>query len=157
MRAIIFDGLPPEKVPAASGLSNFLRITAGSFATSLTTTFWDRREALHQSHLAESVTAYAPAYQQSLAALHAFGLGDQAAAGAISRTMVEGGYLLSSVDLFYLSGWLTVILIPLCWMVRRPAAGGATVAAADGAQLPVAARGRLVIPSKALLHQPRKL
>ena len=131
MLAIIFDGLPPEKVPAASGLSNFLRITAGSFATSLTTTFWDRRETLHQSRLAEAVTVYAPQYQQSLAALHAVRLGDQAAAGAMTRTLVEQGYLLSSVDLFYLSGWLTVLLIPLCWMVRRPAAGGAPVAAAD--------------------------
>src|SRR6202007_3044443 len=45
---ISLDGLPPERVPAASGLNNFLRITGGSFATSLTTTYWDRREALHQ-------------------------------------------------------------------------------------------------------------
>ena len=29
MLAVIFDGLPPHKIPAASGLSNFLRITAG--------------------------------------------------------------------------------------------------------------------------------
>ena len=49
MLSVIFDGLPPHKIPAASGLSNFLRITAGSFATSLTTTFWDRRETFHQA------------------------------------------------------------------------------------------------------------
>ena len=54
MLAVIFDGLPPHKIPAASGLSNFLRITAGSFATSLTTTFWDRRETLHQTRLADT-------------------------------------------------------------------------------------------------------
>ncbi len=129
--AIIFDGLPPEKVPAASGLSNFLRITAGSFATSLTTTYWDRREAFHQSRLAEAVTEYAPAYQQSLGLMHSLGLNDQTAAAAVTRTLIQQGYLLSSLDLFYLSGWLTVLLIPLCWMVRRPAAGGAPVAAAD--------------------------
>ncbi len=34
MLSVIFDGLAPQKVPAASGLSNFLRITVGSFATS---------------------------------------------------------------------------------------------------------------------------
>jgi len=39
MLSVIFDRLPAHKVPAASGLSNFLRITAGSFATSLTTRF----------------------------------------------------------------------------------------------------------------------
>jgi DHA2 family multidrug resistance protein len=129
--AVIFDGLPPEKIPAASGLSNFLRITASSFATSLTTTFWDRRETLHQTHLADTISVYAPAYQQSLAQLHQFGLTDQAAAGAMTRGLISQSYLLSSLDLFYLSGWLCVLLIPLCFLVRRPAVHGAVVAAAD--------------------------
>src|SRR5262249_46178106 len=57
---VSFDGLAPEQVPAASGLSNFLRITGTGFATSLTTTFWDRREALHQSHMVEGLSAYDP-------------------------------------------------------------------------------------------------
>jgi DHA2 family multidrug resistance protein len=131
MLAVIFDGLPPHKIPAASGLSNFLRITAGSFATSLTTTFWDRREALHQARLADTVTVYTPAYQQSLAQLHLFGMNDQIAAGAITQNMVGQSYLLSSLDLFYLSGWLCVALIPLCFLVRRPAGGGPAPVAAD--------------------------
>ncbi len=38
------------------------------------------------------------------------------------------GYLLSSLDIFYFSGWLLMLLIPLCWIIRRPAAG--TIAAA---------------------------
>jgi MFS transporter, DHA2 family, multidrug resistance protein len=131
MLAVIFDGLPAPKVPAASGLSNFLRITAGSFAVSLTTTFWDRREALHQSQLAETVTQYAPAYQQSLAQLHQFGFTDQGAAGAMTQTLVGQSYLLSSLDLFYFSAWLCVALIPLCFLVPRPAGASAAPAAAD--------------------------
>jgi DHA2 family multidrug resistance protein len=131
MLAVIFDGLPPAKIPAASGLSNFLRITAGSFATSLTTTLWDRREALHQTRLADSISAYAPAYQQSLGQMHQLGLNDQAAAGAMTQGLIGQSYLLSSLDLFYLSAWLCVALIPLCFLVRRPAAGGPTPVAAD--------------------------
>ena len=131
MLAVIFDGLPPHKIPAASGLSNFLRITAGSFATSLTTTFWDRREALHQTRLADTISVYAPAYQQSLAQMHEFGMNDQSAAGAMTQALVGQSYLLSSLDLFYLSAWLCVALIPLCFLVRRPAAGGPTPVAAD--------------------------
>jgi DHA2 family multidrug resistance protein len=131
MLGVIFDGLPPHKIPAASGLSNFLRITASSFATSLTTTFWDRREALHQTRLADTIDVYAPAYQQSLAQLHQFGLNDQTAAGAMTRSLVGQSYLLSSLDLFYVSAWICVALIPLCFLVRRPAAGGPTPVAAD--------------------------
>ena len=129
MLAISLDRLPPEKVPAASGLSNFLRIVAGGFATSIFTTFWDRREALHQSRLTELVTPYDPAYVQSLSQLHALGLNDQAAAGFMTRGVIGQGYLLSSLDLFYLSGWLALILIPLCWMVPRPAGAGKALAA----------------------------
>jgi DHA2 family multidrug resistance protein len=131
MLSVIFDGLPPHKIPAASGLSNFLRITAGSFATSLTTTFWDRRETLHQTRLADAVTVYAPAYQQSLAQMHQSGLTDQTAAGAMTQTLIGQSYLLSSLDLFYFSAWLCVALIPLCFLVRRPAAGGPTPVAAE--------------------------
>jgi DHA2 family multidrug resistance protein len=129
--SVVFDGLPAEKIPAASGLSNFLRITAGSFAISITTTLWDRREALHQAHLADTVTAYAPAYQQSLAQLHQLGMNGQSAAGAMNLSLVGQSYLLSSLDLFYLSAWLCVALIPLCFLVRRPAVGAAMPVAAD--------------------------
>jgi DHA2 family multidrug resistance protein len=129
--SVVFDGLPADKIPAASGLSNFLRITAGSFAISITTTLWDRREALHQARLADTITAYTPAYQQSLAQLHQFGMNDQSAAGAMAQSLVGQSYLLSSLDLFYLSAWLCVALIPLCFLVRRPAVGGAMPVAAD--------------------------
>ncbi len=131
MLSVIFDGLAPQKVPAASGLSNFLRITVGSFATSLTTTLWDRRESLHQARLSETISVYAPAYQQSLGQLHQLGLNDQSAAGAMTQAMIGQSYLLSSLDLFYLSAWLCVALIPLCFLVRRPTVGGAVAAAAD--------------------------
>jgi DHA2 family multidrug resistance protein len=130
MLTISLDGLPPQRVPAASGLNNFLRITGGSFATSLTTTYWDRREALHQSRLVESATVYDPAMQQTLAQLHGSGLGEQSAFAVLMRGIVGQGYLLSSLDIFYFSGWLALALIPLYWIVRRPA-GGAAPAAAD--------------------------
>ena len=42
-------------MPAASGLTNFARITAGAFGTSITTTLWDNRAAMHHAELAESI------------------------------------------------------------------------------------------------------
>ncbi len=126
---ISLDGLPPERVPAASGLNNFLRIIGSSFATSLTTTCWDRREALHQSRLVESLSAYDPGYTNTLTQLHAQGFGGDSAAAAVLRAVIGQGYLLSSLDIFYVSGWVVIFLIPLCWLVRRPAGGAAAVAA----------------------------
>jgi MFS transporter, DHA2 family, multidrug resistance protein len=131
MLTISLDRLPAHRVPAASGLNNFLRITGGSFATSLTTTYWDRREALHQSRLVESVTPYDPAFQSTMTQLHSLGLNDQSAAATLMRGVIGQGYLLSSLDIFYFSGWVALLLIPLCWIVRKPASGGGAVAAAD--------------------------
>ena len=129
--AVIFDGLPADKIPAASGLSNFLRITAGSFAVSITTTLWARREALHQSRLAGAITVHAPAYQQSLAQLHQRGWNDHTAAGAMTQDLIVQSYLLSSLDLFYLSAWLCVAMIPLCFLVKRPGGGVPTPVGKD--------------------------
>ncbi len=78
------------------------------------------------TRLADSVTVYSPVLQQSLAQLHARGLSDQAAAGALTEGLVSQSYLLSSLDIFYLSGWLCLALIPLCFLVPRPAGGGWT-------------------------------
>jgi MFS transporter, DHA2 family, multidrug resistance protein len=124
---ITFDGLPADKLPAASGLNNFLRITASGFATSLTTTFWDRREALHQSRLVESLSAFSPTFREGVGDIMSLGLSDRSADAAVLKEVVGQGYLLSSLDLFYLFGWTVLLLIPLCWIAHRPAGGGAVV------------------------------
>jgi DHA2 family multidrug resistance protein len=122
---ITFDGLPADKLPAASGLNNFLRITASGFATSLTTTFWDRREALHQTRLVDSLTAFSPTLREGVGSLVSLGLGHRSADAAVARAVVGQAYLLSSLDLFYLFGWTVLCLIPICWIARRPAGGAA--------------------------------
>jgi len=35
LQAIVFSGLPPDRMPSGRGLSNFVRITAGAVGTSL--------------------------------------------------------------------------------------------------------------------------
>jgi len=127
---IALDRLPPERVPAASGLNNFLRITAGGFATSLVTTYWDRRERLHQSRLVESLSAFNPRLHSVTSALESLGFSAHSAAANVLHEVVNQAFLLSSLDLFYFSGWATLILIAACWLVRRPA-GGAAVAGGE--------------------------
>jgi DHA2 family multidrug resistance protein len=127
---ITFDRLPADKLPAASGLNNFLRITASGFATSLTTTFWDRRESLHQTRLVESLTAFSLAFRHGLRNIMSFGLSAHSADAAVIKEVVNQAYLLSALDLFYLFGWTVLLLIPICWIARRPA-GEAAVAGGE--------------------------
>jgi DHA2 family multidrug resistance protein len=59
--------------------------------------------------------------QQALTQMHSLGLSDDAAVAALNRQMREQAYLLSSVDYFWISSWLTLALIALVWLSRRPA------------------------------------
>jgi DHA2 family multidrug resistance protein len=53
------------------------------------------------------------------------GFTDRSADATILKGIVGQAYLLSSLDLFYLFGWTVLLLIPLCWIARRPTAGAA--------------------------------
>ena len=84
MLTISLDKIPPERLPSATGISNFCRITAGSFAASIITTAWDRREALHQSRLAEAIGTGVP-YRMAADQMQRLGLNATQAAGAVTQ------------------------------------------------------------------------
>ena len=129
MITISLDGIPGERVPSASGISNFARITASGFAASIVTTVWDRREALHQTRLVESASPYSPVYQQAVAGLQAHGMTETQASGAIMSNIISQSYLLSSLEIFWICGWMAVIMLAAVWFTRRPAPSGHVVAA----------------------------
>jgi len=131
MVTILLDGVPPPRIPLASGLSNFARITAGGFAASIVTTMWDRREALHQSRMADLITQFSPTFTQALAGLRRLGIPDLGAKAALARTITSQAYLLSTDDIFWISGWTCFVLIGTVWLCRRAKSGGGAPAAAD--------------------------
>ncbi|HET7085694.1 MAG TPA: DHA2 family efflux MFS transporter permease subunit [Rhizomicrobium sp.] len=117
--SILLDRVPQEKIASASGLSNFARIIAAGFSVSLVTTFWDRREALHQSHMAELTSGFTPALNTALGSLQDLGLSDLMAKAAVTRAMVGQAYLLASLDMFTVSAWLCIAAIVLVWLCRK--------------------------------------
>jgi MFS transporter, DHA2 family, multidrug resistance protein len=116
--SITLSGLPPDRIASASGLSNFLRILAGSFGASLSTTLWDRRAAVHHAQLTEHISAYNPIANQSLDQLQSLGISAEAAYVSIERTITNQAYMLSTIDVFWLAGWIFVALIPLVWLAK---------------------------------------
>jgi DHA2 family multidrug resistance protein len=126
---ILLDDVPGGRIPMASGLSNFARIIASGFAVSMVTTLWDRREALHQSRMADMATG--PALHDMLATLmgQGQGMGEGAGLAAVARTLEGQAYLLASIDIFTLSMWLSLGLTLLVWLCRpaRPAGIAAAI------------------------------
>ncbi len=123
LQALMFAGLPPQRMPAATGLSNFVRITAGAIGVSIFTTIWEDRAAMHHARLAESVNPDNPGYRQTAETLSASGLGPDQQLTLINRMIDQQAYTLAATDIFHLSSVLFVLLGLLVWStsVRRPA------------------------------------
>jgi len=124
---LAMSGLAPERIPSASGLINFVRITAGSFGTSITTTWWDRRASLHHAQLAERITPYDAS--QPLANLQAQGLTPEQGHALLNRLIDQQAFMLSFNDIFYVSAGIMLALIAVVWLARPVRGGGGNAAA----------------------------
>jgi len=122
--ALGLSGLAPERIPSASGLINFARISAGSFGTSIVTTVWDRRATLHHAQLVEHLTQSDPVAAQAFSSLQAGGLGTDQGYAVMNRLVDQQAFMLSANDIFYVSGLLFIGLIVLVWFARPQKAGG---------------------------------
>jgi DHA2 family multidrug resistance protein len=116
--SLVLSGLAPERIPAASGLSNFARIVSGSFGTSIATTLWDNRAILHHAQLTEYVSRSSAATQGYVRTLQAGGLSLQQAGAAINRNIDVEAHLLAANDLFLASSMLFLLMIGIIWLAR---------------------------------------
>jgi DHA2 family multidrug resistance protein len=131
--ALSLSGLSPERIPSASGLINFARITAGSFGTSITTTVWDRRATLHHAQLVEHLTQSDPTAAQAFSNLQSGGFGTDQSYALVNRLVDQQAFMLSANDIFYVSALLFLGLIVLVWFARPQKAGSGGAEAAAGA------------------------
>ncbi len=131
MVTLALNGIPGPQVPAASGMYNFLRITAGSFSASIGTTAWDRLESLHQTRLSETMGAQDPSFTGALTKLQSAGLSSLQSVGSVTNQVVNQAYLLATIDIFRICAILIVLLIPAVWLTRKALSGGGAHAAAD--------------------------
>ena len=120
LTSITLSGLTPDRLPAASGLSNFMRTCAGAFGTSITTTIWGDRTAMHHAQLAEQVTEGRQVVEQSLTALRSAGFDADQSLAVLNRLADQQAYTLSTVELNYASSAIFVLLLALVWYSRPP-------------------------------------
>jgi DHA2 family multidrug resistance protein len=126
LQSIAFSGLPPERMPAAAGLNNFVRITAGAVGTSVFTTLWESRASLHHANLTQQFSLSSPAALQTLSDLQRAGHSPDQALAVVNRLIDQQAFTLAATDLFWLSSMLFVALVVLVWL-SAPARHGAGV------------------------------
>jgi DHA2 family multidrug resistance protein len=120
--------LPPTDMLQGAGLYNLFRQTGGSMGIAVLATTIDHRSVLHHAYLAESVTPFAAATQQRLAALTsglaARGLDPASALDAAHRAL-DGALSMQAAVLAFRDCYLGilvlfVVLAPLIPLMRRP-------------------------------------
>ncbi|KGS08816.1 DHA2 family efflux MFS transporter permease subunit [Burkholderia sp. ABCPW 111] len=131
--SITLSGLPGHRIPAASGLSNFVRIMCGGIGTSIFQTAWDHRNNFHHAQLVEQANPYNPTFNQAVTQMGQLGLTRDQAHGLINNIATQQAAQLGVNDLFYISAAIFVLLIALIWITKPERAGGGDSSAAASA------------------------
>ncbi len=117
LTTIVLSNLHGAEVAEGSGLATFFRVLGGSFASSLTTWIWSRREVFHHANLTESVSIYNPA---AVDYLDKMGGVTQQHLAFVDKTIEQQAYMMSTIDYFWILGWGFMGLIVIIWFARPP-------------------------------------
>lgn len=134
LTVLLLSGLPPDKIPAAAGLSSFVRVFCGAIGTSIATTSWNNRTIIHHAQLTEHATPYSPWLQDTIRnTSQALGLNQEQTLGLIERTVNAQAAMLGINDIFWVSALIFILIIPLIWIIKPVKSSAASAEAAAAA------------------------
>lgn len=129
LMAIAFSRLPNSELAGASALLNFLRQLFLGFGTSFATTLWDNRTSFHAHRLNSHLTPFDPATQQWLEQLQDQGLSMEQAYRLLANQIHSQALIMSTNDVFYVSGWIFAALMLVVWLAKPTQKKGSSATA----------------------------
>jgi len=121
-----YSDLPRGKNNNASALINLARNLGGSIGIAVSSTIVAQRSQFHQTRLVENVSAFDAETQQSLSHLNAIFSNDPTSLQSLryiyNEVQRQAG-MLSYIDVFHVMGWLTLIVLPLAFLLKKGPAG----------------------------------
>ncbi|MGH6999164.1 MAG: MFS transporter, partial [Phenylobacterium sp.] len=115
-QSIALGAVDPEETAAAAGISNFLRVVAGAFATSLMTTSWENEASVMRSELVGSLNQP----QAALDGMTAQGFSPSQALGQLEGLVQTQAVMLSTNQMFIASAVVFVVAATTIWLAPRP-------------------------------------
>jgi DHA2 family multidrug resistance protein len=130
LTVIILSGQPPEKVPAAAGLSTFGRMFCGGVGTSIANVVWNNRTIMHHEILTAQSNPTNPIFNQQLHGYHSLlGLNTGSSYALFDNLVQTQAAMMGLDDIFYASAIIMIVIIPLIWITKRGKASSADAAA----------------------------
>lgn len=131
LAASTYVNVPREEMGNASGVFNLVRNLGGSFGVAVSSTLLSQRSQFHQNFLVEHITPYNPSLREYAGRLMQL-LPGQGAEGNLSmalagiyREVLRQANMLAFNDIFWLFAWLTAVLVPLTFLMKKPKEGAA--------------------------------
>ena len=137
LTTISMDPIPRERMGNATSLFNLMRNIGGSVGIAITGTMLARQQQVYYQTLGTNVDPYNPASQAMLERLRGGFLSSGAdpvtashqALAAVAGLVHRQAAIVSFVEIFRLLGIMFLILIPLVFLMKRPAGRGGPAAA----------------------------
>ncbi|HZW53596.1 MAG TPA: DHA2 family efflux MFS transporter permease subunit [Candidatus Elarobacter sp.] len=117
----VMSAIPPEVVPKAAAFQSLSLQLGGSFSTAALITLLARRNAFHQSVLAQSATPDNVALQNLIQQMHSA----SAAVGTLYQHITTQAGVMAYADAQWALGALTFFLLPLVFVLPRRRKGAA--------------------------------
>lgn len=119
LTSLTLSGIPQHLLPSATGLSNFMRILAGSFGTSLSIALWERRTIFHHSTLTSHISAFDSTITEMLGSFSS----PETDPLMLEQAIRHQSLMLAANDFFWLSGCFFLLLMVFVWTARPPKLG----------------------------------
>jgi DHA2 family multidrug resistance protein len=135
INTIVYAGIHPSKNNAVSGIVNLSRNMGGDLGIALVTTLIARRSQLHQANLVAHLDPGSGALRARLDAMtqalvHAGSSSADAvrqAYGELYRQVAQQAQTLAYLDVLWILGCFTLVMIPLVFLAQRPRGGVAAM------------------------------
>ncbi|RJG06443.1 DHA2 family efflux MFS transporter permease subunit [Noviherbaspirillum cavernae] len=118
VQSLMLSNITPDRMAAASGLSNFLRTLGAAMGTAISITAWEHLATSHHARLAENITQYSPASNDYLNTLRASGLSMQQTYAVVERMLNAQSYMLATNEFFVYCGFAFFALTGLVWLTK---------------------------------------
>ncbi|MDD5428479.1 MAG: DHA2 family efflux MFS transporter permease subunit [Candidatus Omnitrophica bacterium] len=127
LNSMAFATIPKEEMGNATSIFSLLRNIAGSVGIAFMTTTLAQRAQFHQFRFSERLHTFDPRYQlgmqKAMGILHTkTGAASAGAAnGLVYQQLMKQAALQSFIDTFYLSMVIMLLILPLVFLLKRPA------------------------------------
>lgn len=118
VQSLMLANITPDRMAAASGLSNFLRTLGAAMGTAISVTAWEHLSTNHRVRLVENISPFSSISNDYLGTLRTAGLSAEQAYATVERMINAQSYMLATNEFFLYCSIAFFSLTTLVWLTK---------------------------------------